>query len=426
VEDRSLRVAWTVLLAVALAAGFGVATSAQAADQAIAGRLTLRQSGARQKLTFVSRDPAFLFPVFGGPNDPATGSPGGALIDLFSQNEGTALLAVPRGTGKPGWTHGSRRVEFYRFRNPRAPGSVSPVGTVVLRRGRLLEVTARATGLPLVAPQGTVGIRFTMGTLRNCALFGGSTVRRDRPGLFVAQGASASLADCSDGSLGALTTTTSSTTTTTIASCGLFPECNGPCPDGGVCGADFGFCRCISPNSPCGETGPVCNGTCPAGDECVANGPGPLNGCMCLPVGATPCGAPGPPVCGGACPAGLVCRAGYGLPILGGQLGCACTVQGPCGQGGADCPNGFACGILPPGPAQCFPVACGGGSYPTCGGTCVQGAECQAVHVPTASVNLCVCALPAPCDASCGGYSCSAGEVCTIDTQGHVCACAAP
>ena len=214
------------------------------------------------------------------------------------------------------------------------------------------------------------------------------------------------------------------------ASCDVspFPACGGPCPGDGVCTIGYGICRCVSPTSPCGETSPVCNGTCAAGEQCAAVGPGPLPGCVCLPDGATPCGSPGAPVCGGACPSGDVCRPFYMLPSLGGALGCGCAPPGECGQGGLDCRNGFACALIPPLNYICAPIGCGDSpAYPTCSGTCVAGAACQPIRLADYSFTQCVCAIPAPCDASCGGYTCAAGEVCRVQVgPPETCGCGAP
>jgi hypothetical protein len=191
----------------------------------------------------------------------------------------------------------------------------------------------------------------------------------------------------------------SPTTTTTIPpSCGSsFPECGGSCPDGGVCGPDLsvGSCVCISPNSPCGDTSPVCNGMCPTGEHCAGFGNDPIfRSCGCIPDGATPCGSPGVPVCGGSCPADLECNPAFQLPIFGGGQVCACTTGAPCGQGGGgECPNGFGCGVIPPGPASCFPLVCTGDDpFPTCGGGCGDGGECLPITIGT--FDGCSCMVP--------------------------------
>src|SRR5262245_50260898 len=85
------------------------AVSARAADQPIsAAKLLLLRSGGEEKLVFVSRDPAFLFPALAGADDPGTGTPGGLRVDLVSPLEplGVSLVA-PAGSGTPGWTAAS-------------------------------------------------------------------------------------------------------------------------------------------------------------------------------------------------------------------------------------------------------------------------------------------------------------------------------
>jgi hypothetical protein len=174
-------------------------------------KLVLQRSAGKQKLVFVSRDHRFLFPAPGGPDDPMAR---GALVELFSPVEpGGAALVMPPGAGKPGWA-GRRGV--FRFVNAPAPDT-SPVKLAVLKRGTMLKLVARATGLALAGPQGAVGIRVTVGSARSCAHFDGSTVARDRAGRFVGKGARAArLPDCSDASLGAGTIPAGSTTTTTL------------------------------------------------------------------------------------------------------------------------------------------------------------------------------------------------------------------
>lgn len=372
-----------------------VPVAARATDQPIAGtRLVLQRSAMGEKLSFVSRDPAALFPVIGGPDDPATGTPGGLTIDLFSANEGTASLAVPGGSG---WTVRDATVDLFRFRNPDAPAGTSVVKVVVLKQGRVVRVIAKSAGLPLATTQGQVGIRLTTGSARNCALFDAATVRRDEVGRFVARAALASaLADCTDASLGGPTTPTSTTTSsTTSLACEATPFCTGNCSPGGVCAPtpSLDGCYCALPSSPCGETAPVCNGTCPAGDTCAAFAGYPLGTCGCIPSGDTACGGPFP-ACGGACPTGTTCVAGFLPPIAGGGGLCTCGLPGACGAGGSECPPGAACGFIPP-TALCLPVLCTGGTpYPTCGDPCAGGLwVCQPFSVGGAFTG-CDCAPP--------------------------------
>jgi hypothetical protein len=403
-------------LTAAFVLSLSVSAAAYATDRPIDGqRLVLKQVGGGTKLIFVSRDPIFLFPAIGGVDDPATV---GATIDLFSQSEGQASLAVPGGAGDPGWTASSGPTPSHRFRNGDAPGRISAVRVAVLREGKVLKLVAKNAGLPLAVAQGAVGIRITTGTLRSCARFTGSAIRKDVGGAFIGSHAAVGgLSDCSDDSLNGLPSPCAASQS---------PACNAPCPGDGVCLPTLNGCTCVSANSPCGDTEPACNGTCPSGEACAAVGPGLFPQCVCLPEGSTPCGDPGAPVCGGACPSGTSCKPVRSAPIFGGTLGCDCAPPGPCGQGGADCPNGFACSPLNPS-AICSPIECGGSpAYPTCGGTCVTGAACQPFKLDASGFTACVCAIPAPCDASCGGYACAGGEVCTVQTSPSSCSCGAP
>ena len=401
-------------LTAAIVFSLGVSGAAQATDRPIDGqRLVLKKVGTGTKLTFVSRDPDFLFPDIGGADDPGSV---GAAVELFSQTEGQASLSMPAGAGNPGWTATPSPTPTHRFRNGDAPGGISAVRVAVLRQGKVLKIVAKSAGLPLAVAQGAIGIRITSGTLRSCTRFAGLAIRKDVPGAFVGANSMGILPSCSDGSMNG----------TPECGEGGFPFCGGPCPGGDLCVFGSGVCQCVPPSTPCGDTAPVCGGTCSAGEECVEVGPGFFPSCVCLPVGSTPCGSPGPPVCGGACPSGTDCKPIYPPPTQGGSLGCTCAAPGPCGQGGLDCGNGFVCFIFPPQPS-CSPIPCGGDhSYPTCGGTCVSGAVCQPFKTDSGFAT-CLCALPAACDTACGGYTCATGEVCTAQTSPSLsCSCGAP
>ena len=326
-----------------LTAGFGIAlmiaAMAHGEDRPLAGRKLVikRAASGAEKLVFVSSDPALLFPAIGGADDPATGSLAGAYVDVFTQAEGHASSFVPAGLGKPGWKvrDGARGV--YKFVDP-PPGGLSGLRVLLLEEGKRLKVVAKTTGLPLADPLGAVGIRVTTGSLRNCAGFDASTIRRDDAGNYVAKDAPADvLADCSDASL------------TGLVPCGdtPFPQCGGECPAGSVCSSqDFVTCTCVSSADPCGGTFPVCNGTCPAGEECFAQGSPPFGACTCAPVGTTPCGSSAYPTCSGDCPEGQTCNPfTYSSPFV--PDGCVCTLPEPCGGGGGECPDGFVCAVGP-------------------------------------------------------------------------------
>lgn len=355
-------------------------------------QLKLKTSGPGGKpiLVFTSRDAAFLFPAVGSADDPAAGTPGGMTIDLFVTSlPGSATLYVPPGTGNPGWSSRVAARPAYKFRNRLAPEGVARARGVDLRQGKLLKVVAKDTGLSLTSAQGPVGIRITTGALRSCALFDAATIVTDEPGSFLAKHAvAARLTDCSDESLGL---------PPPPACAGPWPfKCFGACAGDGVCAAGYGGCQCFSPSAPCGQTTPTCMGACAAGEECVAVGPStPPLGCVCIPTGSTPCGTPGAPQCGGECEDGQVCRPIYAPEPLGGRLGCNCGAPGGCGEGGLECPDGFACAVTLPNTYFCQPIDCSGGSgFPTCNGACGAGV-CQAITSPDFG-SICVC-VPGSC-----------------------------
>jgi hypothetical protein len=381
------------------------AAPAAGTDQPIAGKRLVVQVGPMEKLVFVSKDPAFLFPAPGSPDDPGTGTPGGALVEVFSPDESPVTFAIPPGVGMPGWTTRTGAMPSHRWRNPGAPGGPSPVKSARLKQGKTLSLTARVAGLALVAPATRIAIRVTTGSLRSCAVFEGASIRTTIAGRFVATNAPApALADCSDASLLGLPACADAS----------YPTCGGGCAAGETCVPD-GFssvCHCVSPSMPCGQTNPTCNGECPAGEACASFGfASPFNTCGCIPTGSTPCGTPGAPVCGGTCPAGTACSGLFPPLALGGGIVCGCN--GP----GMSCQNGFAFGGAPEEgfPFMCYPILCTG-TYPTCGGGCLDGGLCSAIAVDVASVTLCICAAPLPCGA--GGYDCPAGSVCHFPVSG--------
>ena len=388
-----------------------------AADQPIAGaKLALKQVGSKAKLKFLSKDSGFLFPAIGGADDPQVV---GAVVDIVPTPGAPGVLTLPAGSGRPGWTAETGVTASYKFDNALAPNGISPVRVLSLQQGKKIQIGAKAiVGVSLTGALAGMSIRITIGTLRNCARFDATTIRRQASGAFVAANAAATaLTDCSDASLGI------------PSGCQLspFPTCGGPCPGDGVCTAGLGSCTCISPSSPCGGTAPVCNGTCPVGEACDAVGPG-FPSCVCLPIGATPCGSPGAPICGGECPSGSVCRPAAALPIFGGTIGCSCVPPGNCGAGGGECANGFVCAHFPlSGTLTCVPISCGG-TYPTCGGgPCGDGGTCDAIKITGTPITFCACAVPGSCDSSCGGYTCAPGQVCSVAVgTPDTCSCTLP
>lgn len=196
-----------------------------------ASKLLLRRtSSGQEKLVFTSKDPSFLFPTIGGPDDPSPSGSGGMVVELFAPSTPAGVaLAAPGGLGVPGWTVRTSPPRL-QFKNPAAPAAPSTFRSITLRAGKVVKLSGKASGLALSAPLGSVGIRITTGSLVDCALFGPPTVAKDAAGTFSARNAVASaVGDCSDASLsGTPSTTTSTSTTTTVTS----TTAAGVCGDG--------------------------------------------------------------------------------------------------------------------------------------------------------------------------------------------------
>ncbi|HEV7732965.1 MAG TPA: hypothetical protein VGR62_12415 [Candidatus Binatia bacterium] len=272
------------------------ATRVGAADHVLQGaKITLsRSASGKEKLVFIVKDPAALFPVLGSEDDPAFGSPGGVLLELASTaNPGGASFGAPSGLGNAGWESKDGARDSFKYRDPHAAPGPTSIRAVLLMQGRVIKVVGRSTGLLLAGSEGTVGVRLTARAARNCALFDAPTIRKDQAGRFIATDSVATaLVDCSH-VLPVPTTTTSSITTTTISGTTsttvIFPLCSG------------------------GNAVPICGGACPDDDTCAptvdAFTPPIGDSCRCYPLGVTPCGATASPTCGGACSNGGVCQA---------------------------------------------------------------------------------------------------------------------
>ena len=199
-------------LVAALLVSAGGVSAQPVVDQPInALRLLLRATprGA-ERLVLVSGDKSVsLTPPDAA--DPAT-------LELFSHATGEHAVLAFDGADAT-WIARSRgrRGPIVRYRDPNPSAASGGIKRLVHRVGRHLVVVGTKIGLSPTAAHEGVGVRLTVGSTRLCALFDAPTVRRDRPGLFSAQGArAASLADCSDAALaGPLATTTSTTSTTT-------------------------------------------------------------------------------------------------------------------------------------------------------------------------------------------------------------------
>jgi hypothetical protein len=208
-------------LAIAAVVALGI-VSAQAVDQPISAiKLIMKISASgSQKMVFVAKDPAFLFPAIGSPDDPANGSPGGAIIDILTRDGGDAEFVVPPGESTPtGWKSKAGTVDLYKYVNKDAPSGPTALKVVVLKETKVLKLVGKSVGLPLTGTLGDVVVRVTTGSLRNCARFDAATIRRDEPGKFIAKGALASsLTDCVNGPPTTSTSSTTSTSTSTSTS----------------------------------------------------------------------------------------------------------------------------------------------------------------------------------------------------------------
>jgi len=328
-------------------------------------------------------------------------------VDLFSPAESLgASLTAPAGVGNPGWSTNASAVPVHRFRNGGAPDAFSILKVVVLKQGRVLKVIGRSAGLALTGPQGAVGIRIVTGSLRSCALFGGTTVRRDEAGRFLARAASATgLTDCSNTSLGGAEPPApvcgDGVQNQSSEECdgNEVAQCGGPssCRPAGFAGE----CQCCSNGGPGTQPTDCCNASvifvptpdggtchatrCDAPFSCSATDVCQPDGSCCAPVG----GACRLTLLGGLslgpCCSGLECRT---LDINANVVCCVadggscasdaecctthCTPSGTC----QTCrTTGTACGSV----YECCSLSCSAGTCDACGpsgGLCFEDATC--------------------------------------------------
>lgn len=387
------------LLALALCVGM-----ASAADHpAAAKKLSIKNRNGKQKLVLSIEDAGIGFPEASSGDDPRTAS---MDLELFSGSGESAVLSMP----DSGW---KLKGNSWLFKNRDAPDGISPVRLTKLTEGKGLKVVSRGAGLLPTGSLQSAAVRLVSGTVRTCAVFGKSTVRRDAATVFLATGADSSgLADCTDDSLG--------------VSCAFNTEtldCAGICAGDTECALTDPLgqgCSCVDPADPCGDTAPLCSGTCPPGETCTSYGSAITPNCGCIPDGTEICGGV-PGVCGGECPEATVCVTVFESPSLGGDPYCTCGAPGSCSvSGGSECPAGFGCALIP-GSVLCAPVGCPGDwSYPSCGGDCGDGASCNPIDV--LGYNTCVCSREGvSCDGACAGYECAPGQACLLDESSCIC-----
>jgi len=334
----------------------GLVAPALATDTGIMGtKLVIRAHGTTKKLAFVSNDPALPFPPLGSAADPASGTPGGATVEVIVP-AAVGALGVPPGIGNPGWKTHDGTLDSYAYKNSSAPAGPSAVRSLALRQSRQLKLNARDVPISLTASLGSVAIRITMGSTRTCALFDATTIVRDAPGDFSARGAVVRPADCAETTLGH----------GSVCGNGMLED--GEQCDGGADAACPGACR-----SDC-TCQPVCgNGVVEGSEQCDGSAFAP--GACGNDVG------PGQAAC---------------LP------NCACCALQICSADFFDVPccPGLGC-----------PSRVGPHSISFCTPVCTTAADCQPGQVCFDGL----CRTPeCSSDADCGGGFCAGGICCIL------------
>ncbi|MDG2307046.1 MAG: hypothetical protein P8R42_20840 [Candidatus Binatia bacterium] len=191
---------FTTLLSLTLLLAGSV--EAIAADQPIEGtKIVLsRTSSGKEKLVFVSTDPAIVTPASLDADDPTIS---GVTIDLFSNLDGASTVITIPGAATAAPAIWKDTGPDYKFVNGGAPNVVSGAKVLLLRDGKKIMLVAREVPLPLSGRNGFVTIRITMGDTRYCARFNATDVKKDYAGKFIAKKASANdIEDCTDFGLG--------------------------------------------------------------------------------------------------------------------------------------------------------------------------------------------------------------------------------
>lgn len=164
------------IAAIAIAACVALVQTAAARDIFILGRkLIVKDTNRTSKLVFVSKDGQIEVP------DPAEGPDVvGASITVLNPLTGKiGTLPLPA----EGWKV-NRSGTTYKYND----GLVK----ALFRNRRILKVKVKNTMITIDDDsQGTLGIIFTVGTDRYCAIFDPFSIRRDKPCKFVAKKAAA-------------------------------------------------------------------------------------------------------------------------------------------------------------------------------------------------------------------------------------------
>jgi cysteine-rich repeat protein len=159
-------------------------------DRPIDGsKLQLVRRASGEKLVWVAKHRGPSAPPGAVSFDPRID---GATLELYSPVQAPVSFALPAS----GWRAGAPGSGKFTFRNPGAPGGISPVRVAALKGSKGIRVVATATGFPMTSPLVGVGIRLVSGALATCSFFHAATVATDEPGRFDARGPGATSSAC--------------------------------------------------------------------------------------------------------------------------------------------------------------------------------------------------------------------------------------
>lgn len=176
--------------------------TAVSADHPVEGtQLTLRKRLANEVFTLVLRDPSIPVPAAGSADDPSRSH---VRVTLFARGPGEQATFSTYELPELWNVRTTPRAVSYGYRDKTATRFGGELRTVNLRTGGGLKLSAKSTGFGSTLLD-AVAVRVEYGSTRVCALFDGTSVRRNWQGEFQARNADAAgLADCNDWTLAGL------------------------------------------------------------------------------------------------------------------------------------------------------------------------------------------------------------------------------
>jgi hypothetical protein len=161
------------------------------ADNGVAGKKIILKDGKKQKLNALLKDSS----VAGfSAEELATlqGSVGGALLDVCAGNGSSGSVELP-------WANWStnKKGTLLKYKDK---GNTSGIKVITLKPGKTIKIVGKTAVVPMGSPLEGVGLRLSLGSQTNCALFGSDTAKKDTGSLFKAKKSSAP-ADCADATL---------------------------------------------------------------------------------------------------------------------------------------------------------------------------------------------------------------------------------